>query len=155
VTANGACVNRLRRFGLPSRLLLAALLALCLGVRLLTPAGFMPAFASGSLAIVPCPDAEGPHQDAATLAMPGMDMSAMDMPGMGMPDAGQHDGRTGFHQACPYAASASLAGLLPGLCLLILVVLLAASLPRARRLAALYRRATRDRPPSQGPPFPA
>ena len=137
--------------------MLAAILALWLGVRLLTPAGFMPSFANGSLAIVECPEADGAPPMAA---MPGMDMGAMDMagmdmPGMAMPDTGHDHGKNGFHQLCPYAQAASLAGIDPGVAAIAPLVLLAALAPLARALLAISRRATRDRPPSQGPPLPA
>jgi hypothetical protein len=138
-------VNRIRRFHPMTRLLLAALLALWLGVRLLTPAGFMPSFANGSLAIVECPEADGAP---LPMAMP-------DMPGMAMPDAGHDHGKNGFHQLCPYAQAASLVGIDPGMAVLAILVLLAALSPVARALLAFSRRATRDRPPSQGPPLPA
>jgi hypothetical protein len=163
-------VNRLRQFQPQVRLLLAAVLALCLGVRVLTPAGFMPSFASGSLANVPCPDAGGvppappmpPMHDMAGMAM--ADMAPMhDMAGMAMadmaPPAPVHDhdhGSSAFHHpSCPYASAASLAGLDFGDVVLAVVVLLAALLPLAPALPAFSRHATRDRPPAQGPPLPA
>jgi hypothetical protein len=133
-----------------SRLLLAAVLALGLAVRLLTPAGFMPSFAGGALAIVECPEADGAPPTMAMPEMPGMDMAAMATPGT------RHDhGKNGFHQLCPYAQAASLAGIDPGVASLVALVLLAALSPVARALLAFARRATRDRPPSQGPPLPA
>ena len=132
-----------------TRLLLAAVLAMWLGVRLLTPAGFMPSFAGGALAIVECPEADG----APPMAMP--DMLGMEVPGMAMPDAGHDHGKNGFHQLCPYAQAASLAGIDPGVAIVALLILLAALSPLARALLAFPRRATRDRPPSQGPPLPA
>jgi hypothetical protein len=143
-------VNRARRSLSSIRLLLAALLALWLGVRLLTPAGFMPFFADGSLAIVECPEADGAPPAAAMPDMPGMDM-----PGMAMPGGGHHDGKAGFHQLCPYAQAASLAGVDPGAVVLALLILLSAMQRAARTLSALARPATRDRPPARGPPLPA
>ena len=141
---------RVRRIRPTTRLLLAAVLALWLGVRLLTPAGFMPSFANGALAIVECPEADGaPPQ----LAMP--DMPGMDMPGMTMPDAAHDHGKEGFHQLCPYAQAASLAGIDQDVAIVAILILLAALAPRERALIAFARRATRDRPPSQGPPLPA
>jgi hypothetical protein len=149
-------VNRLRQFQPQVRLLLAAVLALCLGVRVLTPAGFMPSFASGSLAIVPCPDAGG--------VPPAPPMPAIhDMAGMAMADVAppaavhdhDHGSNTFHHPSCPYASAASLAGLDFGDVVLAVAVLLAALLPLAPALPAFSRRATRDRPPAQGPPLPA
>jgi hypothetical protein len=147
-------VNRLRRFRPSIQLLLAAVLALCLGVRVLTPTGFMPSFATGSLAIVPCPDAEG-----APSAPPPPVMHHVD--GMATADLARpapvhdHDKNTFHHQSCPYASAASLAGLDLGGDALALFVLVAILPPRAHALAVFRRRATRDRPPAQGPPQPA
>lgn len=145
---------RVRRPRLPTRFLVAALLALCLGVRLLTPAGFMPSFAGGSLAIVPCPDAEG----ATPVPPPPMAMAhmhGMAMPGMVMTEPVHDHGKKGFHQSCPYAAAASLTGLDAAGNVVVLLALLAILPPLTRALRAFGRRATRDRPPSQGPPLPA
>jgi len=152
-------VNRLRRFPATVRLLLAAVLALCLAVRVLTPAGFMPSFATGSLAIVPCPDAEGaaPFAPAPPLPpMPAMHhMVGMAMPPMAMAEPAHDHGKNGFHhQSCPYAAAASLNGLDLGVVLLAFLATLAAVPPLARALPAIRRHATRDRPPAQGPPQP-
>ena len=148
--ATADLVNRLRRPPLSARLLLAAVLALCLGVRLLTPLGFMPSFAGGSLAIVECPMADGAPIEAA---MP--DMAGMDMAAMAMPADHRHDDGKGFHQTCPYAEAASLAGTETIIALVALLVPLAALAPLARLLHAVARRASRDRPPSRGPPLPA
>jgi hypothetical protein len=141
-------VTHFRRSRPITRLLLAAVLALWLGVRLLTPVGFMPSFAGGSLTIVECPEADGAPPPMAMPDMPGMDMAGMAMPA--------HDhAKSGFHQLCPYAEAASLAGIAPGAVLVALLVVLAALAPQARALLAFPLRPTRDRPPSQGPPFPA
>jgi hypothetical protein len=141
-------VNRLRRLAPSTRLLLATVLALWLGVRLLTPAGFMPSFAGGTVAIVECPGADG--APAAT-AMP--DMAGMDMSGMAVAEHGDVSGKHGFHQSCPYAPASSLAGLVTGFAVFAVVLLLAALPPAARALLAVRRHATRERPPAQGPPL--
>jgi hypothetical protein len=143
-------VNRLRRLSLLSKLLVAAVLALWLGVRLLTPVGFMPSFTGGSLAIVECPEADGAPPPMAMHEMPGMYMAAMDMAGPGH----DHDG-SGFHQLCPYGQAASLLGIDPGVAVIAVLAMLAALSPIARALLAIARRQTRDRPPSQGPPLNA
>jgi hypothetical protein len=143
-------VNRLRRPSLLSRWLLVAVLALCIGVRLLTPIGFMPSFANGSLAIVECPQADGAPVPPAMPDMPGMDM-----PGMAMPHAVPHDDSHAFHQTCPYAEAASLAGIEPGVVIVAPLFALVALAPLASALPVFSRRVTRDRPPSQGPPVPA
>ena len=151
-------VNRLRCCRLNARLLLTTVLALCLGVRLLTPAGFMPSFAGGSLAIVPCPDAEGapPVPRMTAMAdMAGMDMHAMAMPGPGPVHDHGHGNEAFHHPSCPYAAAASLAGLGLGIVVLAAPAALAAMAPPARALPEFRRPATRDRPPAQGPPLPA
>ncbi len=145
-------MNRFRRVRLSTRLILAVLLALCLGVRLLTPAGFMPSFADGALTIIPCPDAAGAPPPAAVRHMDGMAMGGMAIP------ASVHDhdrSKDGFHHpSCPYASAASLVGIDLGIASLI-VVILKATLPAPSRALARFRRcATRDRPPSRGPPFP-
>lgn len=156
--ANGRLVNRLRRTSLPIRLLLAAVLALCLAVRVLTPPGFMPSFATGALAIVPCPDAEGVAAAASAPPPMHLHMAGMDMPETAMP-APIHDhegGKNAFHhQSCPYAAAASLSGLDLGVLVVAILVLLGVAPRFVRALPAFTRRATRDRPPSQGPPLPA
>jgi hypothetical protein len=143
-------VNRIRRSPSSIRLLLAALLALWLGVRLLTPAGFMPSFAHGSLAIVECPEADGTPPARAMPDMPGMVMA-----GMATAGTEHHDGKNGFHQLCPYAQAASLAGIDPEAVVLALPLLLSAMPRPARTLPVLARHATRDRPPARGPPLPA
>jgi hypothetical protein len=142
----------LRRLQLTSRLLLAAVLALCLGVRLLTPAGFMPSFAGGSLAIVECPDARIAPPPPPIPAM--HHMAGMAMHGV-VPPAHDHDKNAFHHQPCPYAAAASLAGIDVAGVALALLVLFSALPPQARALLAFRRGATRDRPPSQAPPLPA
>jgi hypothetical protein len=131
---------------------------LCLGVRVLTPPGFMPSFPTGALAIVPCPDAGG-----ATAVAPAPPPIHHHMAGMAMPDtataAPVHDhegGKNAFHhQSCPYAAAASLSALDLGTFVVAILALIAAVPPLTRALPAFGRRATRDRPPAQGPPLPA
>jgi hypothetical protein len=147
-------VNRLRRFHPSIRLLLAAMLALCLGVRVLTPAGFMPSFATGSLAIVPCPDAGGAEPVQPMPAMHHMD--GMAMPDMGTPAPVHDHGKDSFHhQSCPYASAASLSALDLDVVIFAFVALFAMLPPLARALPAFRRRARRDRPPAQAPPQPA
>lgn len=136
------------------RLLLTAMLALCMAVRLLTPPGFMPSFDGGSLAIVSCPDAEGGTLVRATPAMPAMPMDGMAMPGAGFTH--HHDGKDAFHHpVCPYAAAASIAGLDAAFIAFAAIVGTTTLPPLARALPHYNKRATRDRPPAQGPPFPA
>jgi hypothetical protein len=113
----------------------AALLLLVLALRLLTPAGFMPAFDQGAVTIVPCPDADGAIA-FGTLHHHG------------------HKSPKHVHQQCPYAA-ASAPGLLDadfaGLGALLLLG--AAALLLGRPYNFLEHR-THDRPPQRAPPLP-
>jgi len=107
--------------------LFAALFAVLLGLRLLSPAGFMPSFEHGAVTIVACPDAgfAPAHHD--------------------------HDKRkTG--QPCPYAAASAL-GTLATLAVAIalgalfaVAWLIAASPQRPRAPSRLH-------PPATGPPL--
>ncbi|WP_308517536.1 hypothetical protein [Sphingomonas flavescens] len=103
------------------------LFALVVGARLLSPAGFMPSFANGGIAIVACPEA-GPargHQE--------------------------HDKQKSA-QPCPYAAGAALGALggAPGL--LLALVFFPIVWTFAPRLIAPFG-AQRLRPPPTGPPI--
>jgi len=112
----------------------AALLALLLGVRLLAPAGFMPAFDRGAVTIVACPDADGTivlahHRHPAN-----------------------HNGQ---HQHCPYAAATSL-GAAAGQAAPLVALLLFAAVPLlGRSLQFAERRRANERPHPTGPPIPA
>ncbi len=139
---------RPRRLGTSTRFVLVAFLALCLGVRLLTPAGFMPSFADGTLAIIQCPDADGALPSAA----PVMRMAGMPMPGMAMPASDDHR-HDGIHQLCPYAQAASLAGIDPGIAMLAILRPRPVLPPLAAPMPIIRRHPTRDRPPAQGPPL--
>jgi hypothetical protein len=115
----------------------AAVLALVLTMRLLTPAGFMPAFDGGRLAVVACPE-------GATTPMP--PMADMD-----------HDhGTTGkVCQSCPHAA-VSGGGLIDGAPLALAGSSFLAIPPLLGRAFLLPARSgDRDRPPAIGPPHPA
>jgi hypothetical protein len=113
----------------------AALFALVLALRLLTPAGFMPAFDHGAMTIVPCPDADG--------------APIITTHHHGHGKTPQH-----FHQPCPYVAGSA-----PGLAgadfvALGALLVVAAVLLLGRRFFFLGSRA-HDRPPLRGPPLPA
>ena len=102
---------------------------------MLTPAGFMPAFEHGAVAIVACPDGDG----------------------VAVQSNHHHHGQPKkLHQPCPYASASSLAGLGPDFTPLLIGVLVAglALLP-GRRFQFLERSRTRERPPLRGPPIPA
>ena len=145
-------MERLRHLAPATRALLIAALALCLGVRVLTPAGFMPAVERGALTIVVCPDGDG-----AGLARMAVGVPAMAMPHVATSqghDDHHGNGETPFHhQSCPYAAAASLAGLVGNVAVVLAVLLIPLLVPRARSLPALRRAAARERPPLRGPPI--
>ncbi len=147
-------VPHVRRLPLTGRLLLAGLLALCPGVRLLTPPGFMPSFATGSLALVECP---GVRASLAPPPPPAAMATHHHMAGMAMAHAAApqpvHEHDNGFHrQSCPFAAMATPATLDSALAVLTAPVIPAALPPLARALPIYRVQVTRDRPPSQGPP---
>lgn len=124
-----------RAASVSTRTACALILALLLGLRLLSPPGFMPTFASGAITIAICPDAELPSTHEGTAHHPGHSAA--------------------HHQTCPYAAASSLgtaAGdppLLPAL--LGVAIALTIGLP----IALVQRRRSRERPPLRGPPLPA
>ena len=111
----------------------AVLLLALLALRLLAPAGFMPAFDNGAVTIVACPDG------AAETPMPH--------------HSGHHPAK--FHQLCPYAAAATPAAFGPEIALLLgAIVFLAA--PLIGRPFLLVANARARKPPHlRGPPFPA
>jgi hypothetical protein len=125
---------RMRAAQLPIRISLALLLGLLLSVRLLSPIGFMPVFARGSVAIVPCADGEpapaGAHHDG--------------------PNHGTHG-----HEHCPYAADASPATT-PDPPLFAAVPNTHAA-PILSSAPSSFRglRRLHERPPLRGPPLPA
>ena len=114
----------------------AAMLALVLALRLLTPAGFMPSFEQGRIAVVPC--------DGIVAAPPPMKMAHHD---------GHQHGKAG-HQPCPYAAGASPASLPLDSFAGIEPPLISAT-TLAAFAAAFFLRSRQDRPPSTGPPAAA
>ena len=114
----------------------ATLLALVLALRLLTPAGFMPAFDHGAVTIVACPDWDG------------------EVP---PPMAHHHHqgGKKALHLACPYAAASGLGGLTSDVAPLIDVAILAIALLLGRAFLLVECNGARERPPTRAPPFPA
>jgi hypothetical protein len=107
-----------------------------LALRLLTPAGFMPAFNHGAVAIVVCPDAD-----------PAPAMAAHHHHGNG-----QHQT---LHQPCPYASVSGLGALAADFAPLVGVLVLAVALLLGRAFVFLERHRPHDRPPLRGPPTPA
>lgn len=129
----GGSVLRMNRYSAIRRSGAAALLALLLAVRLLSPAGFMPAFDLGAVSIVICPDA-----DPAPMSMAHH----------------QHHGDAKLLQHCPFAAGgvpATAAELALIVAALVAVALLVSGV--AFELFCCHR--LRDWPPSIGPPLPA
>lgn len=125
----------LRTASVSQRAWWAAVLTLVLALRLLTPAGFMPAFEHGKLTIVECPGS------GAVPAMPAM-------PGM-------HHDRNQTCQSCPHA-TATGAGLVDtGAPALGVASILAAPQLLGHRFVAPARNISHDRPPAIGPPISA
>jgi hypothetical protein len=112
----------------------AAIFALLLAVRLLAPAGFMPAFDHGSVTIIACPDADG--------AVPLMH---------------HHHGadHSALHHPCPYASASGLGALGPDWTPIILAALFAAALLIGRAFPFIDRQRDGERPPAIGPPLTA
>jgi hypothetical protein len=118
----------------PIRGLLACALALVLALRLLMPAGFMPAFDRGAVTIVICPDAD-PSE---------------------VPVAGHHHhAPKKLHQPCPYASAAALGGLIGEHPLLEAMLAIGLALLLGRTFSFLERQREHERPPLRGPPIPA
>ncbi len=116
-----------------TRLACAAMFALLLALRSLAPAGFMPAFGSGSVTIVACPDV------GSAPAMPMRD----------------HSDHKGLHQPCPYASASALGALRPDWVPFAVAILFVAALLLGASFLFVERRYRRDLPPAIGPPIPA
>ena len=132
--ARGPSVFGLRTARPDIRSMWALALAILLALRLLTPAGFMPAFAHGTVTIVACPDAEPPAPRMA---------------------GHHHQHPTKLHQSCPYAAASGLGGLTGEIPLLAAVLAVGLALLLGRTYHFLERQRAHDRPPAIGPPLPA
>ena len=111
------------------------LLAFALALRLLTPAGLMPAFDHGTVSIVACPD-----WDNGTPATPAHH---------------HHGGPKTLHQPCPYAAASGLGTLTAVSGCLLGVLILAPALLLGRTFLVLERHSGRERPPTRAPPISA
>jgi hypothetical protein len=110
--------------------------ALLLAFRSLAPAGFMPQFDHGRIAIVICPDAEAVSAPMAAHQ--------------------HHSGDHGIaHHPCPYASMSALGALGPDQIALLQLVFFAVALLLGRTFLLLERQRLRDRPPAIGPPIPA
>lgn len=109
-----------------------ALITLLLGLRILSPAGFMPDFDHGAVTLVACPDTE----------LPAMSPGAM---------RHQHDKK--HPSPCPYASASSLSALGEPSALLFDALMLGGSLLLGRTFLFIERYHRRDRPPLRGPPL--
>jgi hypothetical protein len=110
------------------------LLALLLGLRLLAPAGFMPAFDRGAVTIVACPDASVPA----------------------VPAHHHHPAsHKNIHQPCPYAAASALGAITGDWTPLIALTAFAVILLLGSSQVFIERRRANERPPLRGPPLPA
>jgi len=117
----------LRLKSLPTRSLFAALFAVLLGLRLLSPAGFMPSFEHGAVTIVACPDA-------------------------GLAPAHHDHDKSKTSQPCPYAAASTLASL----GIVAVTIALVATFAVAWLVTTSPQRPVtqrRLRPPATGPPL--
>jgi hypothetical protein len=123
----------LRTATIPTRAMWAGLLALVFALRVLTPAGFMPAFEHGSVAIVVCPDADS----AAAAPMH------------------HHGGHKTLHQSCPYAAASALGTFGADAPLLAATLVVGPALLLGRTFLFLEKIRSHERPPLRGPPLPA
>lgn len=111
----------------------ALLFAVALALRLVTPAGFMPAFDRGAVSVIVCPD-DGPA---------------------GQTIAHHHHGggQKIVHQHCPYAAGASGGFLTGEVAAIALIALFGSAVLLGRAFSFLERRRPRERPPLRGPPL--
>jgi hypothetical protein len=126
-------VTALRTASRSARALAGLLLGLLLALRLLGPAGFMPAFEQGAVMIVVCPDAE---PIAPTMA-------------------GHHHGGHSkkLHQPCPYASASALGSLAGEWPLALLITMLGLVLLTGRESLNLVPRRNHEWPPLRGPPL--
>jgi hypothetical protein len=124
----------MRTASLTARLLCAALLGLLLAVRLLGPAGFMPAFDHGTVTIIVCPDASS--QPASPMKM-------------------GHEGSSKHQEHCPYASAPSFGTFGADFTAFLESMVLVAALLLGRTFAFIERHTGQLRPPLRGPPVPA
>jgi hypothetical protein len=117
----------------PSRAILALALVSLLALRLMSPPGFMPAFANGAVTIIVCPDAE---------------------PASGLGDHNHHGSHSKVvHQTCAYA-SASTFGAAPADAPVLAAPFAAAATSLiARPFAFAGQHRDHERPPPRGPPI--
>jgi hypothetical protein len=118
----------------PKRAIWALALALLLGLRLLSPPGFMPAFANGAVTIIVCPDAE---------------------PASGLGGHDHHGSHSKvIHQTCAYASASTFGSAPADAPLLAPPLAAAATSVIARPFAFAGQHSDHERPPLRGPPIP-
>ena len=120
----------------PLRAVWAALFALLLAVRMLSPPGFMPAFDHGAVTIVVCPDSEAPLLPAGSMHH-------------------HHHDKAKHQSPCPYASASALGALGSDFGALLEVLIIGAALLLGRTFLFIERHGRRERPPLRGPPLPA
>lgn len=116
------------------RSLAGLLLAVLLAVRLLAPAGFMPAFEHGAVTIVACPDA---------------------LSSASAPMHQEHGKQSRDRQACPYASVSSLGATGTDWGALVGILIFGSVVQLGRAFVFMVRPRLRARPPTRGPPLSA
>ena len=119
----------------PIRFAWATIFALLLAVRLLAPAGFMPAFDHGSVTIIACPDADP--------AVPAMHHHHHPL------------GHSVLHHPCPYASASGVGSLGHDWAALHRFALFATALSVGGAFLFIELRRDGERPFAIGPPIPA
>jgi hypothetical protein len=115
-----------------TRAICGGLFAMMLALRVLAPAGFMPAFDHRAVTILLCPDTD-----------PAPAMTAHD-----------HGHSKKLHQPCPYASASGLGAIAADLAPLVDFVILAAALLLGRTFLFIERNRAHERPYLRGPPLP-
>jgi hypothetical protein len=115
--------------------MLAVLLVLLLGLRLVGATGYMPGVDHGRLTVIICPDS---------------DVNAP----LAIGPAHHHHGQARHdHNICPYAAAAALGAVGADWAPLLSVLIFAVALLLGRTFLCIDRQSNRDRPPAIGPPL--
>lgn len=114
-----------------ARLFWTVVLAFTIGLRLLSPEGFMPAFDRGAVVIAACPDV-------------GLEITKGSA-------THHHDSKT-KQQPCPYASASPSGALAAGASFLFASAAISLPLLLGRTFAFLERHRAGERPPTRGPP---
>jgi hypothetical protein len=128
-------VTGIRTASLATRSILAVLLVLLLGLRLVGATGYMPGVDHGRLTVIICPDS---------------DVNAP----LAIAPAHHHHGQARHdHNICPYAAAAALGAVGADWAAVLSVLIFAVALLLGRTFLGIDRQSNRDRPPAIGPPL--